>query len=35
MKSYIYIEPSEEGIDSLTKQIALKIRKVPVGVGGL
>ncbi len=29
MKSFIYIEPSEEGIDSLTRQIVSGIRKVP------
>jgi electron transfer flavoprotein alpha subunit len=34
MKSFIYIEPSKEGIDSLTKQIALKISKIPVEVRG-
>ena len=28
MKSFIYIEPSEEGIDSTTKQIASRIRKI-------
>ena len=28
MQSFIYIEPSEEGIDSLTKQIASGVRKI-------
>jgi len=28
MKSFIYIEPSEEGVDSLTKQIVSRIRKI-------
>ena len=34
MKSFIYIEPSEEGIDSLTKQIALAVKRVPAGLRG-
>ena len=28
MESFIYIEPSEDGIDSLTKQIAVRIREI-------
>lgn len=34
MKSFIYIEPSEEGIDSLTRQIVSGIRKIPSGLRG-
>ena len=34
MKCFIYIEPSEEGISSMTKQIASGIRKISTGVRG-
>lgn len=34
MKSFIYIEPSEEGIDSVTRQIASRIKKIPVELRG-
>ncbi len=34
MKSFIYIEPAEEGIDSITKQIASRIRKISAGLRG-
>jgi electron transfer flavoprotein alpha subunit len=34
MKSFIYIEPSGEGIDSMTRQIASRIRKVPPEIRG-
>ena len=34
MQSLVYIEPSEEGIDSLTKQIASVIRKIPSELRG-
>ena len=34
MQSLVYIEPSEEGIDSLTKQIASGIRKIPSELRG-
>jgi electron transfer flavoprotein alpha subunit len=34
MKSFIYIEPSEEGIDSLTRQIVSGIRKIPSELRG-
>jgi len=34
MKTFIYIEPSEEGIDSLTRQIVSGIRKIPSELRG-
>jgi hypothetical protein len=34
MQNFIYIEPSEEGIDSLTKQIASGVRKIPAELRG-
>jgi electron transfer flavoprotein alpha subunit len=34
MKSFIYIEPSAEGIDSMTRQIASRIRKVAPEIRG-
>lgn len=34
VKSFIYIEPSEEGIDSITIQIASRIQKIPAGIRG-
>jgi electron transfer flavoprotein alpha subunit len=34
MNSFIYIEPSEEGIDSLTRQIVSGIRKIPSELRG-
>jgi electron transfer flavoprotein alpha subunit len=34
MKTFIYIEPSEEGIDSLTRQIVSGIRKIPPELRG-
>ncbi|MDI7261808.1 MAG: hypothetical protein QME90_18080 [Thermodesulfobacteriota bacterium] len=34
MKSFVYIEPSEEGIDSLTRQIVSGIRKIPSELRG-
>jgi electron transfer flavoprotein alpha subunit len=34
MKSFIYIEPSEEGIDSITKQIVSRIRKFSAELRG-
>ncbi|MFB3884815.1 MAG: electron transfer flavoprotein subunit alpha/FixB family protein [Thermodesulfobacteriota bacterium] len=34
MKTFVYIEPSEEGIDSLTRQIVSGIRKIPLELRG-
>jgi electron transfer flavoprotein alpha subunit len=34
MKSFIYVEPSEEGISPITKQIASGVRKIPSGLRG-
>ncbi len=34
MKSFVYIEPSEEGISSLTKQIVSGIRRIPPELRG-
>ncbi|OGP62011.1 MAG: hypothetical protein A2170_11365 [Deltaproteobacteria bacterium RBG_13_53_10] len=34
MKSFIYVEPSEEGIAPLTKQIASGVRRIPPGLRG-
>lgn len=34
MNCYLYIEPSEQGIDPITKQMASKIKKVPKEVRG-
>ena len=34
MKTYLYIEPSEEGIDSTTRQIASRIKQIPVNIRG-
>ena len=34
MQSFIYIEPSEEGIDSVTEQIASRVRKISSGLRG-
>ncbi len=34
MKSFVYVEPSEEGISSLTKQIVSGIRRIPAELRG-
>jgi electron transfer flavoprotein alpha subunit len=34
MKSFIYVEPSEEGIDATTKQISSRVRKIPAELRG-
>lgn len=34
MKSYLYIEPSEQGIDPIIRQIASRIKKIPVNLRG-
>jgi electron transfer flavoprotein alpha subunit len=34
MKSFIYMEPSEEGVDYIAKQVALRLRKIPADVRG-
>jgi electron transfer flavoprotein alpha subunit len=34
MKCFVYIEPSEEGISSITKQIASGVRKISAGLRG-
>jgi electron transfer flavoprotein alpha subunit len=34
MKSFVYIEPAEEGIDSIAKQITSRIRKISAGLRG-
>ena len=34
MQSLIYIEPSEEKLDPIVKQIALKLKRIPEGVRG-
>jgi len=34
MKSFIYLEPSEEGVDAIVKQISSRIGKIPVGLRG-
>ena len=34
MQSFVYIEPSEEDIDPLTKQIASRIRRIPENIRG-
>jgi electron transfer flavoprotein alpha subunit len=34
MKSFIYMEPSEEGVDSITKQIASKVGRIPPKLRG-
>jgi electron transfer flavoprotein alpha subunit len=34
MKSFIYLEPSEEGVDAIVKQISSKIGKIPVDLRG-
>jgi len=34
MKSFVYIEPSEEGMDSLTRQIVSGIKKIPPELRG-
>jgi len=34
MKTYLYIEPSGDGIDSTTRQIASRIKQIPVSIRG-
>ncbi len=34
MKSFIYLEPSEEGVDAIVKQISSRIGKIPGGLRG-
>ncbi len=34
MKSFIYLEPSEEGVDAIVKQISSRIGKIPVELRG-
>jgi len=34
MQTFIYIEPSEQGVDPLAKQIATKIKKIPSNLRG-